>query len=107
MLVAAGVYRRFIEAVSDLSRLRLRLGPVLTVVVVAGAAVCSIGLFASLVSEALLRMRWGMYALFIGMTLGGAPELLKASRPLRPAVIAAFLVGLAVMVSAGVQRRRP
>lgn len=92
MLVAAGVYRRFIEAVSDLSRLRLRLGPILTVALVAGAAVVSIGLFASLVSEALLRMRWGMYALFIGLTLGGVPVIWRI---LRPANLGAWIAAVA------------
>ena len=92
MLVAAGVYRRFIEAVSDLSRLRLRLGPILTVAIVAGAAVVSIALFASLVSEALLRLRWGMYALFIGLTLGGVPVIWRL---LRPASVGAWIGAVA------------
>ena len=99
MLVAAGVYRRFIEAVSDLSRLRLRLGPVLTVVVVAGAAVCSIGLFASLVSEALLRMRWGMYALFIGLTLGGVPVIWRILRPASLGAGIGAIAGAAGMIA--------
>jgi putative membrane protein len=81
MLVAAGVYRRFIEAISDLSRLRLRLGPLLTVAIVAGAAVVSIAIFASVVSEALLRARWAMYAAFIGLTLGGVPVIWRLLRP--------------------------
>lgn len=88
MLVAAGVYRRFIEAISDLSRLRLRIGPLLTVAVVAGAAILSIAIFASLVSEALLRMRWAMYAAFIGLTLGGAPVIWRL---LRPASVGAWI----------------
>lgn len=99
MLVAAGVYRRFIDAVSDLSRLRIRARPLLTVAVVAGAAVASIGVFAALVSEALLQWRWGMYALFIGLTLGGVPVLWAS---LRPATASAWLgaaIGMLGMIA--------
>lgn len=99
MLVAAGVYRRFIEAVSDLSRLRLRLGPILTIAIVAGAAVVSIALFASLVSEALLRLRWGMYALFIGLTLGGVPVIWRILRPASLGAWIGAVVGAAGMIA--------
>jgi putative membrane protein len=40
----------------------------------------------------------GMFALFIGLTLGGAPLLFKAIRPLRVDVIVAMLAGFAVML---------
>ena len=42
MLVAAGVYERFIESISDLSRLRLRPAPIVTVGVVVFAALSAI-----------------------------------------------------------------
>ncbi|MGA1466917.1 MAG: DUF368 domain-containing protein [Phycisphaerales bacterium] len=99
MLVAAGVYRRFIEAISDLSRLRLRLGPILTVAVVAGAAVLSIAIFASLVSEALLRLRWGMYAAFIGLTLGGVPVIWRLLRPASVGAWVGAVAGAGVMIA--------
>jgi putative membrane protein len=92
MLVAAGVYRRFIEAISDLSRLRFRATPLLTLAAVAIPAATSIALFATLVSEALIGMRWVMYSLFIGLTFGGVPVLWKV---LRPATTAAWLGAIA------------
>jgi putative membrane protein len=99
MLVAAGVYRRFIEAISDLSRLRLRLGPLLTVAIVAGAAIVSIAIFASVVSEALLRARWAMYAAFIGLTLGGVPVIWRLLRPASFAAWIGAIAGAAGMIA--------
>ena len=81
MLVAAGVYHRFIEAISELSRLRFRAPTLLTLAAVVGPALCSIALFATLVSQALVEMRWVMYSLFIGLTFGGVPVLWKVLRP--------------------------
>lgn len=99
MLVAAGVYRRFIEAISDLSRLRLRAAPLFTVGIVACSAGCSIALFATLVSEALLEFRWAMYALFIGLTLGGVPILWKVLRPANAAAWIGAVAGAGGMIA--------
>lgn len=97
MLVACGVYRRFIDAVSDASRLRLSRPTVLLLgLIVLGAAV-SIGGLAKVIHWALVEHRWVMYALFIGLTLGGAPILWKMARPMRRDVIAGAIAGAAVM----------
>ncbi|MGP1272777.1 MAG: undecaprenyl phosphate translocase family protein [Phycisphaerales bacterium] len=80
MLVATGIYTRFIDAVSDVTRLRLRMASLaLLAVVVASAAVAVIGC-AGLIAEGLTSFRWGMYSLFIGLTLGGAPLLWRMIR---------------------------
>ena len=73
MLVAAGVYPAFIGAISDVSRLRFRFRPVLTLVCVAFAAAAAIVLLAGPVKDLVVDHRWIMYAMFIGLTLGGAP----------------------------------
>jgi len=97
MLVACGVYRRFIDAVSDASRLRLSRPTVLLLgLIVAGAAI-SIGGLANVIHWALVEHRWVMYALFIGLTLGGAPILWKLAHPIRRDVIAGAIAGAAVM----------
>lgn len=99
MLVAAGVYRRFIEAISELSRLRVRIATILTLAAVVGPALCSIALFATLVSEALIGMRWAMYSLFIGLTFGGVPVLWKVLRPATTAAWIGAFVGAGGMVA--------
>lgn len=99
MILAVGLYDSFIGAVADVTRLRftrsgvlflgiLGLGLVLAVVTLSGVAV-------SLVSG----QRWVMYSLFIGLTLGGAPELWRLTRPLTAPSLAAFALGLAGMAA--------
>lgn len=97
MLVAAGVYRAFIDAVSDVSRLRLSRGAIGLLAVVVGAALVSIGGMASVVAWGLAEFRWGMYSLFIGLTLGGAPVLVRLARPMTGAVWGGVVAGAVAM----------
>ncbi len=83
MLVACGVYRRFIDAISSATRLRLTKNTVLMLgITVAGAGVSIVGL-AGLISWALVEARWAMFSLFIGLTLGGLPILWKLASPVK------------------------
>ncbi len=99
MLVATGVYTRFIDAISDVTRFRLRF-PTLTVlgVIVLGALV-SIGGLAGVISWGLAGFRWGMYSLFIGLTLGGVPIMLRLTKPMTRPAWAGLVAGLGVMVA--------
>jgi putative membrane protein len=99
MILAMGLYDRFIGALADVTRLRFNRASILFLGVIAvGAAGALVGL--SGVAVALVTdHRWVMYSLFIGMTLGGSPELFKQSRPLRIAPIVAFLLAFAVMAA--------
>ena len=99
MLVAAGVYRHFIESISELSRMRLRAAPFLILAAVVLPALCSIALFATLVSQALIEIRWAMYSLFIGLTFGGVPVLWKVLRPATPAAWIGAALGAGGMVA--------
>jgi putative membrane protein len=97
MILAVGLYDRFIGAVADLTSLRLRRDSLVFLGLVAvGAALaivsCS-GVAVSLVTE----RRWVAYSLFIGMTLGGTPELVRECRPAGPAGIAGFSAGLGLI----------
>ncbi len=110
MLVAVGIYRRFIEAVSDVTRLRLRLPTLaLLAIVVAGAGVAIVGA-SGLIAAALVEFRWGMFSLFIGLTLGGAPLLAKMIRPFNRAawiglgIGAGVMLALAALQAAGAER---
>lgn len=81
MLLAAGVYPRFIGALADLSSLRFRKDAILVIGLVGAAAVFAILLGAGPVKDAVVSHRWAMYSLFIGLTLGGVPVLWAMARP--------------------------
>ncbi|GAB4385315.1 MAG: hypothetical protein Kow0022_10740 [Phycisphaerales bacterium] len=97
MLVAAGVYRRFIDAISDLSRLKLRTAPLVTLAAVVIGAATAIVTCSGLIASALVEARWVMYSLFIGLTLGGAPLLWKLIHPITTRAVVGLVVGFVVM----------
>lgn len=98
MLVAAGIYTRFIDAISDLTRLRFRVGSVALLGIVVASAGVAIVLGAAVITHLLTSARWAMYAAFIGLTLGGLPILLKLARPLSAAAWAGIVAGVVVML---------
>lgn len=97
MLLACGVYQLFIDAVSDLTRLRVTRASVLLLGVILLGVAAAIGGLAGVIHWALVEHRWVMYALFIGLTLGGAPILWRMSRPVRADVVAGIVAGALVM----------
>jgi len=99
MLLVAGVYDRFIEAVAKLAQLRFDRRSVALVGLVAGTAGTAILLFAGPMKQLVVEKRWLAYALFLGLTLGGAPVVVRLARPLRPAFAAGTAVGLAAMLA--------
>ncbi len=98
MLVATGIYTRFIDAISDVTRLRFK-APALMLLgtVVLSALVAIVGL-APTISASLEHFRWGMYALFIGLTLGGAPVLVRMIGTFRLSAWAGLALGAIAMV---------
>jgi len=99
MLLAAGVYEAFVSSVAELSTLRLRLRPVVTLGTIAGSAVLAIVLLAGPTKDLVVHHRWIMYSLFIGLTLGGVPLVWRMARPGSPALVAGAALGLAVMIA--------
>ncbi len=97
MLLAAGIYPRFIQALADLSALRFRKSSIFVLALVAIAAAVAILLGAGPVKDAVVEHRWAMYSLFIGLTLGGVPVLWHMARPVTGAFWAGVVVGLIVM----------
>lgn len=98
MLVAAGVYRRFINAVSDVSRLRFRRNALATLAAVVSGALLAIAAGSGVISFALEHWRWAAYSLFIGLTLGGAPVLWKMLRPIDARAVVSLIAGLLAML---------
>ena len=86
MLLAAGVYPAFIDAIADITTLRLKPKPLLVLATIGGAAVLAIGLLAGPTRALVVNERALMYSLFIGLTLGGLPLVWRLARPATPAV---------------------
>jgi putative membrane protein len=99
MLVACGIYRRFIDAVSEVTRLRFTRPTVVLLATIIVGAVLSIGGLARVIHWSLVEHRWAMYSLFIGLTLGGAPIIWNMARPVRRDVIAGAIGGGLVMAA--------
>ncbi len=98
MLVATGVYTRFIDAISDVTRFRWTVPTLALLAIVVGSALVAIVGLSSLISAALEHYRWGMYALFIGLTLGGAPVLVRMIRPFRASAWIGVAIGALAMI---------
>ena len=97
MLLAIGIYRHVIESIADLASLRslLRSGVILTLVIL--PAVLTIVLLSGQAGRFVLEYRWVAYSLFIGLTLGGVPILVRAIGGIRAAGWFGVFVGLIVM----------
>jgi len=99
MLLAAGIYPRFIEALADLSSLRFRKSAIVVLGLVGIAAAAAILLGAGLVKDAVVEHRWAMYSLFIGLTLGGVPVLWSMAKPPTGGFWGGLVTGLVAMAA--------
>lgn len=97
MILAIGLYDRFIDAVADVTRLRLRRESLLFLGAMAMGLAVAVLLGSGLAVRLVAEHRWAMYALFVGMTLGGAPELWRLARPHGVGVFAAVAIGFGLM----------
>lgn len=77
MLLASGVYPRFIAAIGELTTLKFRKASIVVLASVVLAAMTAILLLAGSVKSLVVDHRWVMYSIFIGLTLGGVPVVWK------------------------------
>ncbi|MEJ2152238.1 MAG: DUF368 domain-containing protein, partial [Gemmatimonadota bacterium] len=98
MLLAAGVYPRFVRAVAEVSTQRFVRSSVVVLATVVGAALIAVLLFAGAVKELVVHHRWIMYSLFIGLTLGGVPVVWRMVRPPTRAMWFGVVMGLGAMI---------
>ncbi len=98
MLLVAGVYTQFIEALADLTRMKFKFRSLLVLGCIIVAAGLGILLFAGTVKDLVVGHRWMMYSLFIGLTLGGLPVVWHLARPATPGLILAAFLAFALMV---------
>jgi putative membrane protein len=106
MLLAAGIYPRFIDAVARITRLRFALTPVTLLGVVVVSAMLAVVLLAGPVKDLVVERRWIMYSLFIGLTMGGLPVVWRMVRSLERRVIAGALVGFVGMAALSLAQTR-
>lgn len=93
MLLAAGVYPRFIEGIAEVTTLRFRAPSLAVLAGVVSAAGVAILLLAGTVKGLVVDHRWVMYSLFIGLTLGGVPIVKRLIGPLDARSGAGAVVG--------------
>lgn len=77
MLLAAGVYPRFINAIGELTTFKFRKTSLILLGSVVSTAFLAIVLLAGPVKDLVVHHRWIMYSLFIGLTLGGVPVVMR------------------------------
>ena len=81
MLVAAGIYPRFIAGIAEVTTLRFRWPSLLVLGTVGTSALLGILILAGTIKNLVVDHRWVMYSLFIGLTLGGLPVVWRMARP--------------------------
>jgi len=97
MLLASGIYPRFIAAVSQVTRLCFDRRSLLVLCTVVGTALVAIALLAGAIRGLMIEHRWVMYSLFIGLTLGGVPLVWSLARPARPSTWVGAAAGFVAM----------
>lgn len=102
MLLAAGIYPQFIDAIADVTRLRFRFRSLLVLGCVVVAAFLSILLLAGVVSSLVITQRWVMYSIFIGLTLGGVPIVWRLAKPANTTLIVSATVSFLALVTLAV-----
>ena len=97
MLLATGIYGRFISAVSQVTTFRFRLPSIILLGVIVIGAGCAIIAGADVLGTLVHEQRWIMFSLFIGLTLGGVPLLVKMIQPFTPGAILGCIIGIMLM----------
>jgi putative membrane protein len=97
LILAIGLYDRFVGALADLSRMRPTRDGIVFLAWVGLGAVLAVVTLSSLLVNLVIDHRWAMYSLFVGMTLGGVPMLWKAIGRWNAANVIAAALGFAVM----------
>lgn len=99
MVLALGLYDDFIGAMSDITRFRFSLRAIVVLAMLFGISFVTIFILAGVIQFLMEMFLPGMLALFIGMTLGGAPMLYKQMKPLTPTGILFAVIGIAIMAA--------
>ncbi|MCH7870581.1 MAG: DUF368 domain-containing protein [Planctomycetes bacterium] len=99
MILVVGLYNEFITALADVTRLRFSKRSVIFLAIVAGGAAIAILTLAGTLSRAVTLHRSAMFSLFIGLTLGGAPLLMRMLKRFDRSSGIGLLLGLGIMTT--------
>jgi putative membrane protein len=81
MILAMGLYEMFVESVAEITRMRIRPRHLLFLGLLGISAVAAILAMVGPINYGLTHHQHIMFALFIGLTLGGVPLIWKQMRP--------------------------
>jgi putative membrane protein len=98
MLMAAGIYTKFIGSIAEITRLRFRLRSLVVLGCVLAAAALAILLGAGVLKDLVVNHRWVMYSLFIGLTLGGVPAVWRIARPANTGFVVSAVIAFSAMI---------
>lgn len=99
MLLLIGIYQRFIQAVADISTLKLRWRSIVFLGLIASGAFAAILFSAGPIKAAILDHRWQLFSLFIGLRLGAIPLVMRWAKPFDGKVVMGIVAGLLITVA--------
>lgn len=97
MILAVGIYNEFIESVAEITALRFRFRTLAFLGIVGSSAAIAVVSLSGVILYLLFHYSSSMFALFIGLTLGGTPLLYRSVRPVGGRCIVAVVAGIALM----------
>ena len=105
MILAVGLYEEFIDSVADITAFRFSARRILFLGTLLLFAGCSIVILSSVILFLLLWHSALMFALFIGLTLGGAPLLARMIGRFHTGSVVAALAGFVLMAGVAMVHR--
>lgn len=98
MILALGLYERFVDSIADITRFKFRLSSFVFLGILGGAAILAIFSSVGFINWGLTNHQHIMFAVFIGLTLGGVPLIWKEIQPIGPASLGGAAGGFALMI---------
>ncbi len=107
MILVTGLYEEFIGSVADVTRFRFTRRNVTFLAIVGGAAVVVIATLAGTLSRAVTLHQSAMFSLFIGLTLGGVPLLVRLLKGPSASSMIGLAAGLSLMIVIALTNDKP
>lgn len=107
MILVTGLYDEFITAIADVTRLRITRRNLLFLAIIGIAAGVAIVALAGTLSRVVTLHRSAMFSLFIGLTLGGAPLLVRMLKRFNTSSVLGLTIGVALMIGIALSHTKP